>query len=170
MYCPNCAAAYSYGLRYCKQCGTNLGENPQASTLAQPAPAPKTSGAAWALAMATVAIVLGGLGIVFTNAFDLMRTFPGEVRSGNPTPVAIVMLVFGTLTVFGVVALLMRLFGHIIAPRHHQQAPPAQVGQSINSAPPLVQLPAPPSAVGSVTEHTTRNFDPSVYDKVRARE
>src|SRR3954462_639812 len=25
MYCPNCAAAYSYGLRYCKQCGTNLG-------------------------------------------------------------------------------------------------------------------------------------------------
>ena len=60
MYCPNCAAAYSYGLRYCKQCGTNLGEGPQTSTLPPPAPAPKVTGAAWALAMATVAIVLGG--------------------------------------------------------------------------------------------------------------
>jgi hypothetical protein len=120
--------------------------------------------------MATVAIVLGGLGIVFSNAFDLMRSFPGETRVGEATPVAIVMLVFGSTTVFGVVAMLMRLFTHIIASRHHQQAPPAQVGQSINSAPPPVQLPAPPSAVGSVTEHTTRNFEPSVYDKLRARE
>src|SRR5438128_9543016 len=64
MYCPNCAAAYSYGLRYCKQCGTNLGEGPQTSTLPPPAPAPKVTGAAWALAMATVAIVLGGLGSI----------------------------------------------------------------------------------------------------------
>jgi hypothetical protein len=171
MYCPNCAAAYSYGLRYCKQCGTNLSENTQTATLAQAAPPPKVTGAAWALAMATVAIVLAGLGIVFSHAYDLMRlTFPGETRIGDATPVAIVMLVFGSLTIFGVVAMLMRLFTHIIAPRHHQQAPPAQVGKSITSAPPHVRLPAPPSAVGSVTEHTTRNFEPSVYDKLRARE
>ena len=171
MYCPNCAAAYSYGLRYCKQCGTNLGENPQTSTLAPPAPAPKVTGAAWALAMATALIVLIGLGIVFSNAYDLVRpTFANETRVSGATPVAIVMLIFGSLTIFGVVAMLMRLFSHIIAPRHQQHAPPAPVGKSVSSAPPLVQLPAPPSAVGSVTEHTTRNFEPSVYDKLRARE
>jgi hypothetical protein len=45
----------------------------------------------------------------------------------------------------------------------------AHAGNAITSAPP-VQLPAPPSAIGSVTEHTTRNFEPSVYDKLHARE
>jgi hypothetical protein len=171
MYCPNCAAAYSYGLRYCKQCGTNLSEGTQTSTLGQPAPPPKITGAAWALAMATVAIVLGGLGIVFSHAYDLVRpTFANETRTADPTPIAIVMLVFGSLTIFGVVALLVRLFTHYIAPRHQQHAPPAPVGKSVTGGPPPVQLPAPPSAVGSVTEHTTRNFDPSTYDKLRARE
>jgi hypothetical protein len=167
MYCPNCAAPYSYGLRYCKQCGTNLGEGAQPSP---PAPPPKVTGAAWALALATVTIVLGGLGIIISNATDLMRTFPGEIRTGNPTPVAIVMLVFGSTIIFGVVGLLIRLFTHLIVPRHQQQAPPSQNSRPLASAPPPVQLPAPPSAVGSVTEHTTRNFEPSIYDKLRARE
>ena len=169
MYCPNCAAPYSYGLRYCKQCGTNLNEGTQPVTAAPP-PAPKITGAAWALAMATATIVLGGLGIIVSNATDLMRTFPGEVRTGNPTPVAIVMLVFGSVTIFGVVGLLMRLFTHLIVSRPQQPAPPAPAARPLASAPPPVQLPAPPSAVGSVTEHTTRNFEPSVYDKLRARE
>jgi hypothetical protein len=169
MYCPNCAAPYSYGLKYCKQCGTNLGENPQTATLAPPAP--KVTGAAWALALATVTIVLGGLGIVFSHAYDLVRpTFGNVSPSGSGTPVAIVMLVFGTLTIFGVIAMLMRLFSHLIATRLHPHAPTAQAGKSAISAPPPAQLHAPPSVVSSVTEHTTRNFDPSIYDKVRARE
>ena len=167
MYCPNCAAPYSHGLRYCKQCGTNLIDKPQTSSLAPPAP--KITGAAWALALATVAIVLGGLGIITSNAFDLMRTFPGEVRTGNPTPVAIVMLVFGSLTVFGVVFMLMRLFTHLIATRHQHDTAATPASRTITAAPP-VQLPAPPSAISSVTEHTTRNFEPSVYDRLRARE
>ncbi|HKP11703.1 MAG TPA: zinc ribbon domain-containing protein [Blastocatellia bacterium] len=170
MYCPNCAAPHSHGLRYCKQCGTSLLDKPQTSALAPPATAPKVTGAAWALAMATVAIVLGGLGIITSNAFDLMRTFPGETRTGNPTPVAIVMLVFGSLTVFGVVFLLMRLFTHLMVTRQHGEASPAGASHTLTAAPPPVQLPAPPSAIGSVTEHTTRNFEPSVYDKLRARE
>ena len=98
MFCPNCAAEHVYGLRYCKQCGTNLLDAPTPQAPALPA-APKVAGAAWVLALATVAITLGGLGIVFTHAFDLMRMFPGEVRTGEATPVAIVMLVFGALVV-----------------------------------------------------------------------
>lgn len=170
MYCPNCAAPYSYGLKYCKQCGTHLGENAPTATFAPPPAAPKVTGAAWALALATVAIVLGGLGIVYSHAYDLVRpTFGNETPHGNTTPVAIVMLVFGSLVVFGVVGLLVRLFGHLIAPRHHQ-APPTQAGNAVTLAPPPMQLHAPPSAVGSVTEHTTRNFEPGVYDKLRARD
>ena len=170
MYCPNCAAPYSHGLRYCKQCGTNLLDKPETSA-ALPAPAaPKITGAVWALALATIAIVLGGLGIVFTNAFDLMRSFGGETRIGNPTPVAIVMLVFGSLTVFGVVFMLLRLLSHLIATRSGRETLATPTSKSITAAPPLVQLPAPPHGISSVTEHTTRNFEQSVYDRVRARE
>ncbi|HJQ22661.1 MAG TPA: hypothetical protein VKA60_02015 [Blastocatellia bacterium] len=164
MYCPNCAAEHVYGLRYCKQCGTNLLDGPQPAPPAPPAP--KTIAAAWPLALATVAITLGGLGIVFTHAFDLMRMFPGEVRTGEATPVAIVMLVFGTLTICGVVAMMMRLFTHLLVPG----ARAAKGDKAISAAPPLIQLPGAPSSVGSVTEHTTRNFEPGVYDRVRARE
>ncbi|HEY9232741.1 MAG TPA: hypothetical protein VIS78_11365 [Blastocatellia bacterium] len=153
-------------MRYCKQCGLNLMDGTQPAAPAAPA-APKMGVAAWPLALATVAITLGGLGIVFTHAFDLMRMFPGEVRTGEATPVAIIMLVFGSLTIFGVVAMLMRLFGNLIMPRVHGHA---AKGDRAMSAAPLVQLPAPPSSVGSVTEHTTRNFEPSVYNKLRARD
>jgi hypothetical protein len=172
MYCPNCAAPYSHGLRYCKQCGTNLLDKPEASSPAPPAPpAPKVTGAAWALALATIAIVLGGLGIVFSHAYDLVRpTFGNEMPHGNPTPVAIVMLVFGSLTIFGVVFMLMRLFTHLVASRTHHETAATPASKSIAAAPPMVQLPAPPSAISSVTEHTTRNFEQSVYDKLRARE
>ena len=167
MYCPNCAAPYSHGLRYCKQCGTNLLDKPEPLP-APPSPAPKVTGAAWALAMAMVSIVLGGLGIVCTNAFDLMRA--SDAHNGNPTPVAIVMLVFGSLTIFGVVLMLMRLFTHLIVTRPHHDAMATPASKNITAAPPPVQLPAPPSAISSVTEHTTRNFEQSVYDKLRARE
>ena len=170
MFCPNCAAPHHHGLRYCKQCGTSLLDNPQTAPPA-PAPAPKSTSAVWALAMATVAIVLGGLGIVFTHAYDMMRArFPGDMTAGNPTPVAIVMLVFGSLTVFGVTFMLMRLFTHLLAGRHHADASTVGASKPLAVAPPPVQLPAPPSAIGSVTEHTTRNFEPGVYDHLRARE
>jgi len=167
MYCPNCAAEHVYGLRYCKQCGTNLLDGPQpAQPAPPPPPQPKTTLPAIALALAMVAIVLGGLGIVFTHAFDLMRMYPGEVRTGEATPVAIVMLVFGSLTICAVVAMMMRLFTHLLAPG----ARAAKGDKAISAAPPLIQLPGAPSSVGSVTEHTTRNFEPSVYDRMRSRE
>lgn len=168
MFCPNCAAEHVYGLRYCKQCGTNLLDAPTPQAPAPPAP-PKVAGAAWVLALATVAITLGGLGIVFNQAYDLMRSrFPGDIVTGNPMPVAIVMVVFGSLTTFGVVALLIRLFTHLLVPQARGHA--AKGDEAIHAAPPLIQLPAPPSSVGSVTEHTTRNFEPGIYDKLHARE
>src|SRR2546423_15224549 len=45
MFCPNCAAEHVYGLRYCKQCGTNLLDAPTPQAPALPAP-PKVAGGA----------------------------------------------------------------------------------------------------------------------------
>lgn len=166
MHCPACGAESTSGLRYCKRCGGNLFEPaPPAVLLASPNSS-RLTGAAWAIGLASAVITLGGLGIVFTHAFDLMRpTLPSMVSPGNPMPIAIVMLVLGSTTVFGVVALLIRLFLRLLAPAAPTVS--AQPVQPLVSAPAYPHLGAPQA---SVTEHTTRTFRSPVYDEVQVRE
>jgi hypothetical protein len=166
MHCPACGAEFTSGLRYCKRCGGNLFEPVQPATQGAPLSASRVTGAAWAIALASTVITLGGLGIVFTHAFDLMKPLGfGVASNGNPMPIAIVMLALGSTTIFGVVALLIRLFTRLLtAPAPEASAP---VIKSIASAPAYPQLGATPS---SVTEHTTRTFRPPVYDEAQARE
>lgn len=166
MHCPACGAEFTSGLKYCKRCGGNLFEPVQPATQGVPLPASRLNGPAWAIALASAVITLGGLGIVFTHAFGLMRPLPfGAVSNGNPLPLAIVMLALGSTTIFGVVALLIRLFTRLLtAPAPEAAAPRIK---SITSAPAYPQLGATPS---SVTEHTTRTFRSPVYDEAEARE
>jgi hypothetical protein len=179
MYCPNCAAPYSHGLKFCKQCGTQLSDSTSLQQSEPPARAPRGMGAAWALALATVAIVLGGLGIVCGTAYNMMEPiFPGQTRTNDPTAVAIILAIFGSIVIFSTVFMLIRLFSHLIVPRHDQihgqrherQTSPIKSGKAVTSGPLPVPLPAPPSAIPSVTEHTTRNFDRRAYDEARVRE
>lgn len=164
MHCPACGAEFTSGLRYCKRCGGNLFEPAQPIMLASPPGSSRLTGAAWAIALASTAITLGGLAIVFSRAHDLARPlFPGMGSNGGTTPIAITMLVFGSTTIFGVVALLIRLFTRLLT----APAPEAQPAQSVLNAPGYAQLAA---TQPSVTEHTTRTFRPPVYDEAQARE
>ncbi len=167
MYCPHCSAEHTFGLKYCKRCGGSLSDPPppqigQASSW-------KLTGAAWAIGLATVAICLGGLGIVFSHAFDLARPLsPGQSMSVEATPIAMAMIMFGSATVFGIAALLIRLFSRLLA-GFQETARPAQFVKPGVVEYPVAQIPAPPVGMTSVTEHTTRNFD-RVYEEQRARE
>lgn len=168
MYCPICGSHSTQGLNYCKRCGTNLTAQPQ--DVAPMVPPRLYTGAVWPIALAAVAITLGGLGIVISTAFDLMRPlYEGETpRGGDPAPVVVAMLVLGAGTIVAVVALLIRLFMRmtgISQPESRAVAP----ANTITTAPPVVQLPAPPASMSSVTEHTTRNFD-AVYKEPGRRE
>jgi hypothetical protein len=117
--------------------------------------------------MATTAITLGGLGIVLDAAWGFMRPLsPGVIGTGNPTPVAITTIVFGSAVIFAVVALLSRIFGALLLPRH---TPQSEQVKTLPSAPVAVQLPASHLAGGSVTEHTTRNFE-RAYKELAASE
>jgi hypothetical protein len=166
MHCPACGAESTSGLRYCKRCGGNLFEPTQPALLIAPPNSSRLNGAAWAIALASVAITLGGLGIIFTHAFDLMRpTPPSLVSPGNPIPIAIVMLALGSATIFGVIGLLIRLFQRLLTSSTPDVS--AQTVQPPMSAPTYPQLGATPV---SVTEHTTRTFRAPVYDEARARE
>ena len=167
MYCPHCSAEHTFGLKYCKRCGGNLSDPPQPQS--GQTSSWKLTGAAWAIGLATVAICLGGLGIAFSTAFDMARPLsPGQSTSVEATPIALAMIVFGSATVFGIAALLIRLFTRLIT--GFQEAPrPAQFIKPGVTEYPVAQIPAPPVGMSSVTEHTTRNFD-RVYEEQRARE
>src|SRR5215472_9599747 len=107
MYCPNCGAESTFGLKYCKRCGGSLTE--LTDTAVHTGPPNRPTWAAWPIALATAVICLGGLGIVFTNAYDLVRPLPpGGSPGGNTTAIAIVMIVFGSAVVFGILAMLIK--------------------------------------------------------------
>ena len=74
MYCPNCGAESTLGFKYCKRCGGNLTETAQMS--APVAPPPRNTLAALFLAIATIEITLGGLGIILTSVLDMIGPSP----------------------------------------------------------------------------------------------
>lgn len=175
MYCSSCGAQATFGLRYCKRCGENLIDTNPLVENAPPSAPSRINGAAWAIALATTAITLGGLGIVFSHVTDIVTPPPwaGGIprHPGEFIPVAIPMIVFGTTAIFLIVFMLIRLFIRLmnLPPEPSRSAKDRQPianqyrPAQMNVAPPP-QIQAPQIAVPSVTEHTTRNFDP-VYSR-----
>jgi hypothetical protein len=155
MYCPNCGAESTFGLNYCKQCGANLAETAQSTA----PPATRNTAAALILALATVAIVLGGLGIVFTHALALVGSQPPGFSPplANATKVGIMMVLFGSSAVVLVALMLIQLFSRMLGFGSATEKPPRRTKGGVAQRP---QIQAPPIIVSSVTEHTTRNFEP----------
>ena len=164
MYCPVCGAESTQGLNYCKRCGSNLAAptNPIRSSESKPR-IRVAAGVPWAMALATVAVTLGDLGIVFSNALYLVRPiYPGTTAVSGAATIAALMVMFGSATVFGTVALLLRLFSKILGFGQESHDSHHVKRQNTGEHKPI-QLPSPPSGIPSVTEQTTRNFDPALY-------
>src|SRR5688500_1434268 len=133
MHCPNCGAEHTFGLNYCKRCGLSLGGSPpQTEQMSNW----RLTGSAWAIGLATVAICLGGLGIVISHAFDLLRPLsPGQSMSADPTPIALAMIVFGSATIFGIAAMLIRLFSRLLGMPTESARPPQFIKPGMNEYP-----------------------------------
>lgn len=155
MYCPNCGAESTFGLNYCKHCGGGLSDAPQ-----QAPPPARNVLAALILAAATLGIVLGGLGIAFSSALSLIGPQP-PVYAPVQDSVAIagMMVLFGSATVGLVSLMLIKLFSRMMGfgSAANKPARPARTFVPEQRAP---QIQAPPISMQSVTEHTTRNFEP----------
>ena len=156
MYCPNCGAESIFGLNYCKHCGGNLSDAPQ-----QAPPPARNVLAALILAAATLGIVLGGLGIVFSSALSLIGPQPPGYAAPVHDAVAVagMMVLFGSATIGLVSLMLIKLFSRMMGFG-------SAAGKIVRPARTFVpeqrlpQIQAPPLAMQSVTEHTTRNFAP----------
>ena len=155
MNCPNCGAESTFGLNYCKQCGSSLVQAPVSSD--QRMNPAKLTGMFWAIAVFGFA----SLAIMFGTAIPMVI-----VSSDHRLVMGII--VCGAAVILGIAALLIRQLSRLITMmQDSQETPHKSPGRVI--APEAPQLGAPARAISSVTENTTRNFEHANYKEPEAR-
>jgi len=146
MYCQFCGAESTQGLNYCKRCGAVL--NISTSPIEHRPPV-KLFGLLFPVAL----VCIGGFIALFSTVYNL-----GE-RQSFDTRALVAIMAFGGATVVCVVGLMvwliMRLSGY--QPTATQQKSERTIPRDY----PIQQLSSPPINMPSVTENTTRNFDPA---------
>lgn len=155
MFCQFCGAEASHELRYCKRCGGNL--NPTAGLAGyEPARRPVSPLSVWGIGITTLLLVVIGLAVLFG--------FVSEMSGRVPPPALTFLGLFGALIILGSVGMLMRLWKYTLI---DQTGAPEARRQSFGAAEPPQQLPGQhaeaflPGPGASVTEHTTRTFQPA---------
>jgi hypothetical protein len=163
MYCQICGSESTQGLNYCKRCGASLTVTVQAVEAAAPR---GLTGFPFALtivgiSIATAIVALGGLGIVLAVVTDL-------ARSPTAGDLAKMILVLGVMMISAISGLLVWQVSRLLSLPRVTSSTPLQPQRPARPAPlPLAGV--PPAGV-SVTENTTRSFDPSLYREPGANE
>ena len=147
MYCHSCGTEVTKELNYCNRCGANL---KLASNLPElPLRSVSLTGPTIAIAL----MVIIGLGITFASVAELSRN--------GVHPAALTWMVIGGLgMITGVAALVVRQWSHLAGvvrqkePRFPRKKP-AESEAAPTQLPPMRSEP-----ISSVTDHTTRTFEP----------
>ena len=152
MYCPSCGTEVTTALNYCNRCGANL--NPPVSLPEEKVRLVSLTGPTIAVA----AMVVMSIGLIFSAARELLT------RGLHPAALTWVVI-FGLATIMGVSALFIRLWTSLLGVAKPKERPARRQKQA-ESEPEAAQLPpmrTPPAQ--SVTDHTTRNFEPAKFRK-----
>lgn len=153
MYCSSCGMEVAQELNYCNRCGANLNAPGNLPVQINQQPMKMTMPS-----IALAVIVLGGLGIIFDSVREL-------VHSGLNTAAVAFITITAILMIFGVSALFIHLWMRLAGVQRQikpgTQAKTPAIGE--RRAP--QQISAPPLPVGSVTEHTTRTFEPAYREQ-----
>lgn len=145
MYCSHCGAESVQGSQYCKRCGASLIQKPQALV--------------WIVAFGIAMIMglpMGGIVIVFER-------ISGFIEKGLPLWLVAVLTITGLLIVSMATFLLSRLLSPIFK-NYSQSGEAAETKKPVVAGAPL-QIDAPPHSVSSVTEATTRTFEPARIER-----
>lgn len=155
MFCPSCGAEYTIELKYCNRCGANL----SSLTTAEPILAPVDVTKSVAIIGTTMAVLtLGGFIALISGAIALA----GKTSIGTDPIMAVVVL--GMITVLVSDIFLARLLSKLINASLSSGKPAKfKPPQALAAAAPPQLRSFPPSQlqeVPSVTENTTRLFEP----------
>lgn len=149
MYCPSCGSELTSELAYCNRCGANLKPMSNQSGVAPG----KLVGATWAISLAVVMVTLGGFGMMFGLVMALISN---GINLSGP---GMVLIVFCLLIILAIASLLVRQLSRVLDIAQLSGGT-TQPQQPKLSAQPVQQIEAPREPVASVTEHTTRIFEP----------
>lgn len=151
MYCSSCGVAVTKGLSYCNHCGAkvNRDDGVSASSEVRPDMLVAAMVATFIFGLVAITILTG----VLKNALGLAD---GQV------------LAFGLVLPFILMLILEGVFIRLLLRRRHQtdetQRPALADGQATNELD-AAQARVLPEHSTSVTEHTTRAFEPSYRDR-----
>jgi hypothetical protein len=159
MYCPVCGADNQQSVKFCKRCGASMSlpsTRSRSDRSRSDITPDKLTGMFWSVAI----LSLGGLGVILGCMVPLLALGIDQKMMG-------ILALFGFVTIFGIAGLLIRQLSRLIS---IAQANPAQAANPNMTAEYVQpQITDQPRQVSSVTEHTTRNFDP-IYKEQRTRE
>jgi hypothetical protein len=160
MYCSSCGLDVSPELNYCNRCGANL--NPSSALVPQViAPRVRMTGPTIALAV----MVVFSIAAIFSGAGTL------ALRGVHPAAITW-MVIISMMTIFGISGLVIRLWTHLLRNSLHGGVPQYQQPTQLRQPQPNPQLQAPQTGpmqqpVSSVTDHTTRTFDPVYRERTQ---
>jgi hypothetical protein len=160
MYCASCGAEVSEGMSFCNRCGAKLKPVSEELAVVSPSqpPARVSAGAAWAMAAAVALITIVGFGATFS----MVMAFVTRGLSVDEGRLAVVVMMLVSIVLID--WLLLRQFTRLTSGKAQAADEAAAKPEKRKPAekPSIVppQLAAPREPVGSVTENTTRTFDP----------
>jgi hypothetical protein len=147
MYCQSCGSEVTKELNYCNRCGANLN---LPSTLPD-APVRPVNLTGPTIAIALMVVI--GMGIIFASVNDLARK---DVNWAGLTW----MVIVGLGMIGGVAALIIRQWSHLAGAARQQERPLSRKKPAEKESAPMSLPPANSQPIASVTDHTTRTFDP----------
>ena len=150
MYCPSCGAEILQEMSYCNRCGASL--KPTQNHVA--IPSTRMVGAAWAISSAVAMITLGGFGLIFGLVMALIT------RGVNLSEGGLALIFCALVAIVTIDWLLIRQLTRLI---NMSQVPgdTGKVEQRKLSEKPALLLDTPRAPASSVTDHTTRTFEPA---------
>ncbi|MBV9210015.1 MAG: zinc ribbon domain-containing protein [Acidobacteria bacterium] len=153
MYCSTCGAEATLDVHYCKRCGSSL--NAQTAVELRPV---SINGPSWAMAVTVISM----LAIIFSALIKFAEI--------GLSAVAITWIAIAGLgTVVALVAMIFRQLSHIMSARQQAQLPAAPAKSNTTSELYAGGRGSLPEPVPSVTEHTTRTFEPVYREPVERR-
>ena len=149
MYCSACGMEATIEVNYCKRCGNTL--SPQTSLQSIPV---SLTGPSWAMATAVIAMI----GIIFAAVANL-------ADKGISAVALTWMVIVGLGTVIALVAMIFRQLSRTFLVSQ-QKVPAAPFKPQIAGEFSHLRPGALPEHMPSVTEHTTRTFEPAYREPI----